>query len=143
VPKARVFRLAGVGWLGFLAVWGIMLADCVYRKNNNCGPDNGPIASNMDAIVRAQKSISKARYLSQDPGYDNDKPYVVDFGPAKTCCSATRWRTGFGVIVWDVSLNGETIGEVRNRHFSAQILVSNCGVVFDDDSVIFADPITR
>jgi hypothetical protein len=120
-----------------------MLADFVYRKNNSCSRDNGPIASDMDAIGRAQKSISKARYLSQDPGYDNDKPYVVDFGPAETCCSVTRWRTGFGVIVWDVSLSGETIGEVRNRHVSAQILLSNCGVVFGDDSIISADLITR
>jgi hypothetical protein len=144
VQKVRVFRMAGVGCLGLLAIWSIVIFDFVYRKNSSCGPDPGPIASNMDAIIRAQKMISKARYFPHDiPGYVDEKPYVVDFGDNQTCCSVTRRRTWLGVIVWDVSLSGETIGEARNRRVSAQILLSNCGVVFDEESFVSAGPVER
>ena len=144
VPKARIFRVAGAGWLVLLVIWGVGLADWVYRKNRSCGPDNGPIQSSVDAITRAQKLISKARYLPHDiPGYVDEKPYVVDFGRTETCCSVTRTRTWLGVIVWEVSLSGETIGEPRNRRVSAKMMLSNCGVVFDEDSLVSAEPVDR
>jgi len=51
-----------------------------------------------------------------------------------------KTRTAAGTIVWEVGLEGETIGELKPRHVSALMRLSNCGGVFED-SYIFAEPI--
>jgi hypothetical protein len=47
---------------------------------------------------------------------------------------------GFGVIVWEVYLRGETVGEPKKRNVDAVMRLSNCGEVFRDESFISADP---
>jgi hypothetical protein len=74
------------------------------------------------------------------PGYVDEKPDSVDFGRIDDCCRADRTRTMGGVIVWKVSLHGDTTGEPRKRHVSAEMWLSNCGVGFDEDSTTNAEP---
>ncbi|WJR76456.1 hypothetical protein [Bradyrhizobium sp. NP1] len=118
--------------------WHVRFA---YRTNYVCGPDEHIIQSDADAIKQAQKLMFKAHYASHGiSGYIDEKPYIADFSQAD-CCTVRRVLSANGVIVWKVSLDGETIGEPRPRHVSADILLSNCGAVFDDDSYIVAEPI--
>jgi hypothetical protein len=119
-----------VGWLGEFA----------YRNNNICGPGERIIESDADVIKQAQIRIIRARYGSHGiPGYVDEKPAYADFSQTD-CCKVTRTRTAFGVIVWEVSLDGETIGEPRKRHVGALMRLSNCGAVFDEESLIFSYP---
>lgn len=119
-----------VGWLG----------EFTYRKNNICGPGDHIIQSEADAIKQAQIRIIRARYGSHGiPGYIDEKPGFADFSRTD-CCSVSRTRTAIGVIIWQVSLHGETIGEPRKREVDAVMRLSNCGAVFDEDSYITADP---
>lgn len=112
-----------------------------YRLNNVCGPGDHIIQSDADAIKQAQIRIIQARYGSHGiPGYIDEKPGYADFSQTD-CCTATRTRTAFGVIIWKVSLDGETIGEPKKRRVSAWMELSNCGEVFDEGSFITADPI--
>jgi len=141
-PMRKVFRTTICGWIVVLAVWGGWIARSVLQKNSFCKADEQLIGNETDAINLAQRRISKARYLSSDLATaPDDKPYVVNFGPADGCCQAIRTRSWWGVIVWEVSLSGETVGEVRRRHVNATIRLSNCGVVFDEESFISAEPI--
>jgi hypothetical protein len=111
-----------------------------YRLNNICSPGDRIIRSEADAIKQAQIRIIRARYGSHGiPGYVDEKPGYADFSQTD-CCTATRTRTAFGVIVWEVSLRGETIGEPKKRYVSAQMSLSNCGTVFVDESFITAEP---
>src|SRR4051812_1747193 len=100
----------------------LLLADLVaftYRKNS-CGPGDHVIQSEADAIKQAKIRISMARYGSHGvPGYLDEKPDLVDFEKSTDCCKATRGRNIFGVVVWDVFLKGETIGEPRKRYVGA------------------------
>jgi hypothetical protein len=113
----------------------------VYLENNVCGPGDRIIRSEADAIERAKSRIFKARYGSHGkPGYVDEKPGSVAFGQGDDCCNVTRWRNIYGVIVWEVSLQGETMGEVKKRNVSAHMELSNCGLVFRDSSFISADP---
>ncbi len=119
-----------VGWL----------IEFAHRLNNVCGPGDHIIQSEADAIEVAKARYWKARYGSHGiPGYIDEKPGSVDFGRTD-CCSVTRNRTINGVIVWKVSLEGETLGEPKKRYVSAFVPLSNCGVVFRDESSIWAEP---
>jgi hypothetical protein len=90
---------------------------------------------------RAQIRIIRARYGSHGiPGYVDEKPGYADFGKTEKCCEAAKSRNIYGVIVWEVSLHGQTIDEPRARNVSAQMSLSNCGAVFIDDSFIEAVP---
>jgi hypothetical protein len=134
ISRPRYFFLALVllivGWL----------AEFTYRKNNICGPGDHIIRSDVDAIEVAQIRIFRARYGSHGiPGYIDEKPGSVDFSRTD-CCAVTRTRTAIGVIVWEVDLHGETISEPRKRYVSAEMRLSNCGAVFDEDSFITAEP---
>jgi hypothetical protein len=111
-----------------------------YRLNNACGPGDHIIRSEADAIKQAQIRISRARYGSHGkPGYLDEKPDLVDFDHTDNCCVATKTRNIYGVIIWEVSLDGETIGEPKKRQVGALMRLSNCGVAFHD-SFIFAGP---
>jgi len=152
VLSAIVFALSALirrKWNAF-AVFSLLLtvliaswlAQFTYRLNNVCGPGNHIIHSDADAIKQAQIRIIRARYGSHGiPGYIDEKPGYADFGQTDNCCKVTRSRTIFGVIVWEVYLDGETIGEPKKRRVSALMRLSNCGEVFDEESFITADPI--
>jgi hypothetical protein len=140
-PMRKVFRAAGVGWLILLAVWIGWIAEFVYRMNNVCAPGDQIILSDTDAIKLAQMRLFRARYGSHGiPGYVDEKPGYADFSQAN-CCEVKKTRTATGIIVWEVGLEGKTIGEVKPRHVSALVRLSNCGAVFVEDSYVFADPI--
>jgi len=111
-------------------------------RTNSCAPGDHVLLSEADAIKQAKIRISRARYGSHGvPGYVDDKPYFVDFDKSGDCCSAKRSRNIFGVVVWEVLLHGETIGEAKKRDVGVQMSLSKCGAVFVDDSFITADPI--
>jgi len=139
-PMRKVFRAAGVGWLILLAIWIGSTAEFAYRMNNVCEPGDHIILSDSDAIKQAQMRLFRARYGSHGRPYVDEKPGYADFSQAN-CCEVKKTRTAAGVIVWEVGLEGETIGEPKKRHVSALIRLSNCGVVFVEDSYVFADPI--
>ena len=116
-------------------------ASFAYRLNNVCGPGDHIIQSEADAIKQAQMRIIRARYGSHGiPGYVDEKPGYADFSQTDNCCRATRTKTINGVIAWKVVLHGETIGEPKKRYVDADIWLSNCGAVFDEDSFITAEP---
>jgi hypothetical protein len=101
-----------VGWL----------AEFTYRTNNICGPGDHIILSDADAIKVAKARALDAPYASSQ--YFDSEPDLVDFGRTDACCKVTR--TAFGVIVWEVSLHGETTGEMWAREVSAFVALSNC-----------------
>jgi len=89
--------------------------------NNVCEPGDHIILSDSDAIKQAQMRLFRARYGSHGrPGYVDEKPGYADFSQAN-CCEVKKTRTAAGVIVWEVGLEGETIGEPKKRHVSALI----------------------
>jgi hypothetical protein len=139
--------LLGKKWNAF-AMFSLLLTTLVvgdhvslaYRLNNDCGPGDHIIQSDADAIKQAQIRIVRARYGSHGiPGYVDKKPGYADFTQTD-CCKVARTRTVAGVIIWKVSLHGETMGEPKKRYVSASIWLSNCGTVFEEDSFITADP---
>jgi hypothetical protein len=147
---AIVFALSALIWRKWnaFATFSLLLAVLIvgicasfaYRLNNVCGPGDHTIQSEADAIKQAQIRIIRARYGSHGiPGYIDEKPGYADFSRTD-CCKVTRTRTAIGVIVWEVSLDGETIGEPKTRHVSALMELSNCGAVFDEESFITAEP---
>ena len=126
--------------MALIAVW---FAAFALRTNYACGPDEHIIRSNADAIEQAQRRMYKARYGSHGIlGYVDEKPGNTDFSQPN-CCEVEKTITLNGVIVWEVGLEGETIGEPKKRHVSALIRLSNCGAVFDEDSYIIAEPINQ
>jgi hypothetical protein len=126
-----------------LPIAGLIVGYCAwfsYRLNYVCAPGDHIIQSDADAIKQAQMRIIRARYLSHGvPGYVDEKPGYADF-TRTDCCRVERSTTIFGVIIWNVELEGKTIDEPRQRHVSATMMLSNCGTVFDDESFIAAEP---
>jgi hypothetical protein len=148
ILAAIVFTLLGLirrRWNAF-AMFSLLLAvlivgdqvEFTYRTNNLCGPGDHIIRSDADAIKVAKARTLNAPYASSQ--YFASEPDLVDFGRTDACCEVTRTRTAFGVIVWQVSLHGETTGEMRARDVSAFVALSNCGVLFKDDSSVSAVP---
>ena len=123
---------------------GLIVGDCAafaYRLNNVCGPGDRFIRSEADAIKQAKARAFEAHYIGHGiPGYVDTKPAPIDFDHTDNCCEATRSRTIFGVLVWHVYLEGETIGEPNKRNVGANMSLSNCGAVFSDESFISAEP---
>jgi hypothetical protein len=122
-----------------LAVWTVGdFAAFAYRMNNVCEPGGRVIQSDAAAI-----KMAKALALSTNYGSSHvfdDKPDLVEFRQTDGCCTVTRTRTLFGVIVWKVSLLGETVGEMRERDVHAFVAFSNCGELFVDESSISTVP---
>ena len=142
---AALFRKMWNAFAAFSALLVVLIVgDCAsfaYRLNNICGPGDHIVRSEADAIKQAQIRIIRARYGSHGiPEYVDEKPGYADFGQTDECCKATKTTTVLGVIVWVVSLHGETIGEPKKRYVSAQMSLSNCGAVFVDESFITAEP---
>jgi len=114
----------------------------VYRKNSICGPGEHVIQSDAEAIKLAQIQIFRAPYVGfgRFDGVDiglpraaHGRPDNIDFSQPD-CCKVTRTRSALGVIIWEVDLEGVTIGEPTRRRITASILLSNCGAMFRDDS---------
>jgi len=120
-----------------VAVW---VAEFAYRKNNVCAPGDHPIESEADTIKQAKIRLSRARY-DRDVSYGPDRPELVAWDQGDNCCKVTRTRNVYGVIVWEVSLQGETEGEAITRRVDAVMSLSNCGAVFTDESFMSAKPI--
>jgi len=138
VFRPRNFLLFLVG-LPILLLGGYVV-EFAYRKNS-CAPGEHVLLSEDEAIKQAKNRISRARYGSHGvPGYVDEKPHAVDFDQTLNCCKAIRTRNIFGVIIWDVYMDGETIGEPKKRKVGVDMRLSNCGAVFHD-SFITADPI--
>jgi hypothetical protein len=148
VIVAVIAALIGRKWSGpatfsLLLVGLVVAADGLfaYQVNNVCSPGDHVIQSEGEAVKQAQIRIIWARYGSHGiPGYVDEKPGYADFGKTENCCEAAKSRNIYGVIVWEVSLHGQTIDEPRTRNVSAQMSLSNCGAVFIDDSFIEAVP---
>jgi hypothetical protein len=113
-----------------------------YRTNNLCDPGDHIIRSEADAIKQAKIRFNRARYGSHGiAGHLDEKPELVDFSRrGDNCCSAARSRNVFGVIGWQVYLDGETVGEPTVRNVGVSMVLSNCGAVFTRDSFITAEP---
>jgi hypothetical protein len=136
----KIFRPRNL-FLAFAALIFGWFATFAYHMNYVCGPDEHTIRSNADAIEQAQRRMYKAHYgMHGIPGYIDEKPGTADFS-RPDCCEVEKTITLNGVIVWEVGLVGETIGEQKKRRVSALIRLSNCGAVFDEDSYIVAEPI--
>ena len=128
-----------VTFFAFLAVWIVGdLAAFSYRLNNVCGPGGRTIQSEA-AAIRMAKALALSAYYNSSHAFD-DKPDLVEFRQEDGCCTVTRTRTLFGVIVWQASLLGETVGEIRAREVKAFVAFSNCGKLFKDDSSISTLP---
>ena len=113
-----------------------------YRKNNICSAGDHPIRSEADAIKQARIRFSRANYHRHEIyGYLDEMPELVVWDQANRCCKVTRIRNVFGVIVWEISLQGESEGEATRRRVDAVMSLSNCGTVFTEDSFISATPI--
>ena len=122
-----------------LVIWTVGdFASFAYRLNTVCGPGGRVIQSEAAAIKMAKALALSANYGSLH--VFDDRPELVEFGQADACCTVTRTRTLFGVIVWRVSLLGETVGEMRARDVRAVVTFSNCGELFVDDSSISTVP---
>jgi hypothetical protein len=134
-PMRKVFRAACMGWLILLAVWIGSMAAFAYWTNNVCASGYHIILSDADAITQAQKELHGGHGIR---GYADDRFGVADFSQAN-CCKVKRARTGTGVIVWEVGLEGETFGEPK-RYVSALLKLTNCGEVFADDSYVSTYP---
>jgi hypothetical protein len=113
-----------------------------YRTNNVCDPGYHIVQSNADAIKQAKIRFNRARYGSHGvAGHLDEKPELVDFSRlGDSCCLVTRSRNMFGVIGWQVGLDGETVGEPTIRKVSVSMIRSNCEAVFTRGSFIMAEP---
>lgn len=135
----KIFRLRNM-FLALLALIVWYQLKFTYRMNNICAPGDHIIQSEADAIKQAQTRLFRARYGSHGiPGYIDAIPGSVDYSRTD-CCGVSRTRTATGIIIWQVSLHGETIGEPKKREVDAVMWLTNCGAVFEDDSYILAEP---
>src|SRR6185437_10668412 len=128
-PGWKIFRATVALYLVMAAAVAGYTAWDSYRLNYVCGPGDHIIQSRADAIKLAESRIFKAHYGSHGiPGYVDEKPYTADFS-RPNCCKAKRTLTMTGLIQWEVTLDGETIGEPKKRHVGARMSRSNCGVI--------------
>ena len=110
---------------------GSYIAVFAYRTNS-CSPGDHVIQSAADAIAVAKRKIVKNSHFSSE-SFGSAPDFVTSLDQEVGCCRATRSRTIFGVVVWEVSLISTKI------HRSAEVALSNCGDIFVGDSFIYAD----
>ena len=136
----KIFRVRNF-FLALVALIFAVYAVFAVRTNYVCGPGDHIILSDADAIKLAQIRMIRAKFYSPPdvPGYADEKPGSADFSQPN-CCKVKKTVTLTGVIVWEVDLEGETIGEPKKRRVSALMSLSNCGAVFDEDSYIYTGP---
>lgn len=115
----KIFRAFLFTLVALVAVFVLLCAGFAYRLNNVCGPGQHLIESEADAIEVAKKESAH--------GQEFDASFIAALSKAENCCTVTRDRNVYLVIAWHVSLNA------RDGRF-AQVMLSNCGDVFDDDT---------
>jgi hypothetical protein len=135
----KISRATIIMYLVMAAFVFALFGEFAYRKNYACGPGEQIIQSDADAIKQAQRQFFKARFHDIS-GYIDGTPGVADFSQPD-CCKVKRALTWTGVIEWEVTLEGETIGEPKKRRVSALTTLSNCGAIFDEDSYVSVYPI--
>ncbi len=130
----KIFRARNVVLLLLALPIVLLVAFCVefaYRTNS-CAPGDHVIQSEEDAIEVAKKKIVKSSYFSSE-SFGSAPDFVDSLSETEGCCSATRSRTPFFVIVWEVSLS-ESVAKPNYR--LAKVFLSNCGVIFTRKSYI-------
>lgn len=122
-----------------------VVANVEYARhiNSSCSADGRPIVSEADAIAVAKKRIVKNPFFSSDRF--GSAPDFVD-ALDQECCDATRSRSIYGLVSWDVDmetrlppepnphpeLNGMKV--IRRVVRSVHVSMSNCGEIFIGDS---------
>ena len=101
----KIFRARNVVLLLLALPIVLLVGFCVefaYRTNS-CALGDHVIQSEADAIEVAKKKIVKSSYFSSE-SFGSAPDFVDSLSETEDCCSATRFRTPFFVIVWEVSL---------------------------------------
>jgi hypothetical protein len=126
----KLFRARNVFLLMLLSLvlWDVQFA---FRKNNICSLEDHPIRSELDAIDVAKKKIVKDSSFSSE-SFGSAHEFVDTLGEIENCCSATRARNIFGVIVWSVYLKAKASAKYNRR--TVFVEMSNCGEIFHDFS---------
>ena len=138
LPGWKIFRATIVLYLvmaAFIVAW---FGEFAYRTNYVCSPGRHIVQSDADAIEQAQRQFFRARFRDISGDVDGT-PGFADFS-RPDCCKVKRTLMWTGVIQWEVSLNGETIGEPKKRHVTTLTMLSNCGAIFAGDSYISVYP---
>lgn len=116
-------------FLLFVILLLLWIVDFALRKNNICSLEDHVIQSNTDAIAVARKKIVKDRsFSSQSFGSAHEFEGTLD--ETENCCSATRARNIFGVIMWRVYLKAKASDKYGRR--TVFVEMSNCGEIFHD-----------
>lgn len=111
-----------------LVIWDVEFA---YRKNSACLAEDHRIQSEVDAIAVARKKIVKDRSFSSEL-FGSASEFVESLDNTENCCSASRTRNIFGVIVWSVYLEAKP--SANHNHRTVYVEMSNCGEIFHDGS---------
>jgi hypothetical protein len=111
-----------------LVVWDVEFA---FRKNNICSVEDHSIRSDSDAIDVAKRKIVKDSFFSSQ-SFGSAHEFAGALDETENCCSATRARNIFGVIVWSVYLEAKASAEYNRR--TVFVEMSNCGDIFRDFS---------
>ncbi len=111
-----------------LILWCVEFA---FRTNNFCPVEDHSIQSEPDAIDVAKKKVVKDRFFSSD-SFGSAHEFVESLVEIENCCSATRARNGFGVIVWSVYLTAKATDKYNRRTIFVEM--SNCGQISHDSS---------
>jgi hypothetical protein len=129
----KIFRTRNV-LLALAALLVVWMTELAYRKNNLCAPGDHLVQSEADAIKQAKIRFSRARYERHEIfGHFDERPELVAWDQGDDCCKVTT-RNVYGVIIWDVSLQGGAEGEATIRRVESVMSLSNCGAVFTDKS---------
>jgi hypothetical protein len=92
-------------------VWDIEFAA---RKNHICSIEDHAIQSETDAIDVARKKIVKDSFFSSR-SFGSAHEFEGALDETENCCSATRSRNIFGVIIWRVYLEAKASTKPNRR----------------------------
>ena len=126
----NIFRGRNVFFV-FVVAFVARYVEFAYRKNNSCLPEDHRIQSEADAITVVKKKIVKDRSFSSEHFGSADE-FVDSLREVENCCSATRRRNIFGVIVWSVYL--EANASAKHNRRTVYVQMSACGEIFHDAS---------
>jgi hypothetical protein len=111
-----------------LVVW---VAEFAFRKNNICSVEDHAIRSEADAIEVARRKIVKDSFFSSR-SFGSAHEFEGTLDETENCCSATRSRNIFGVIVWRVHLEAKASAKHNRR--TVFVEMSSCGEISHDGS---------
>jgi len=119
-------------FLALALLFVVWVADFAFRKNNICSLEDHAVQSEADSIAVVKKKIVKDRSFSSQQFGSADEFVDTLREAAENCCSATRTRNIFGVIVWSVYLKAKASAKYNRR--TVYVEMSNCGEIFHDAS---------